>query len=84
MYEYRYGMTIAQIELMQLDQPFTAYKRRDKNEGNKPGDPGYTPDPDKLKAAVEKWKKRKAEGEKRGWRLDTFLATAKKVPSGKK
>ena len=40
MYEYRYGMTIAQIELMQLDQPFTAYKKRDKNEGKKPGDPG--------------------------------------------
>ena len=84
MYEYRYGMTIAQIELMQLDQPFTAYKRRDKNEGKKPGDPGYVPDPDKLKAAVDKWKKRKAEREKRGWRFDTFLATGKKVPSEKK
>lgn len=84
MYEYRYGMTIAQIELMQYDQPFTAYKKRDKNEGKKPGDPGYTPDPDKLKAAVDKWKKRKSEREKRGWRLDTFLATGKKVPSDKK
>lgn len=84
MYEYRYGMTIAQIELMQLDQPFTAYKRRDKNGGKKPGDPGYIPDPDKLKAAVDKWKKRKAEREKRGWRLDTFLETGKKVPSEKK
>lgn len=80
MYEYRYGMTIAQIELMKYDQPFTAYKKRDNNDGKKPGDPGYKPDPEKLKATVEKWKKRKAEREKRGWSLDKFLATGKKEP----
>lgn len=81
MFEYRCGMTIAQIELMQYDQPFTAYKRRDPNEGLKPGDPGYKPDAEKLKASVEKWKKRKAEREKRGWSLEKFLRTGEKVPT---
>ena len=81
MFEYRCGMTIAQIELMQYDQPFTAYKRRDPNEGKKPGDPGYKPDAEKLKASVEKWKKRKAEREKRGWSLEKFLRTGEKVPT---
>ena len=80
MYEYRYGMTIAQLELIKYDQPFTAYKRRDPNEGLKPGDPGYKPDAEKLKASVERWKKRKEERKKRGWILERFLKTGEKVP----
>ena len=80
MFEYRCGHTIAQIELFAYDQPFTAYKKRDKSEGKKPGDEGYEPDPEKLIATVEKWKKRKAAREKRGWSLSKFLSTGEKVP----
>lgn len=80
MYEYYWGHTIAQIQLIDTDQPITVYKKHDENEGLKPGDKGYKPDPKKLEAAVERWKKRKAEREKRGFKLDQFLRTGEKVP----
>lgn len=82
MYEYYWGHTAAQIELIDIDQPITVYKRHDSKSGLKPGDKGYRPDPKKLDAAVQKWKKRKAEREKRGFRLDAFLRTGQKVPVG--
>ena len=34
----------------------------------------------KLDEAVERWQKRKAEREKRGFKLDQFLRTGEKVP----
>lgn len=80
MYEWYWGHTAAQIQLIDIDQPITVYKKRDRNEGLRPGDKGYKPDPKKLDAAVERWKKRKAAREKRGIRLDTFLRTGAKVP----
>lgn len=80
MYEYYWGHTAAQIELIDVDSPVVCYKKHDPNEGLKPGDKGYKPNAEKLKSSVEKWKKRKAEREKRGFRLDRFLATGEKVP----
>lgn len=80
MYEYYWGHTAAQIELIDIDQPITVYKMRDQNEGLKPGDKGWKPNKKKLNAAVERWQKRKAEREKRGFKLDKFLQTGEKVP----
>ncbi len=80
MYEYYWGHTAAQIQLIDIDQPITLYKRRDQNEGLKPGDKGWKPNKKKLDDTVERWKKRKAEREKRGFKLDQFLRTGEKVP----
>ena len=80
MYEYYWGHTAAQIQLIDIDQPITVYKRKDSNSGLKPGDKGYKPNKKKLDAAVERWQKRKAERENRGFKLDQFLRTGEKVP----
>lgn len=79
MYEYYWGHTKAQIELIDIDQPFTAWAKSENTK--KPGDKGYKPDKKKLDAAVERWKQRKAEREKRGFSLDAFLNTGKKIPT---
>ena len=80
MYEWYWGHTAAQIQLIDVDHPITLYKKSDPNSGLKPGDKGYKPSAKKLEEAVERWKKRKAEREKRGFKLDTFLRTGEKVP----
>lgn len=81
MYEYYWGHTAAQIDLIDADSPTIVYKRQDKRQsGLKPGDKGYRPDPAKLDAAVKRWKERKAAREARGFRLDTFLRTGEKIP----
>ena len=83
MYEYYWGHTAAQIELIDADVPFTCYKRRDKNDeavtANKPrpGEPGYKPDAEKLERAVEKWKERK---KRRKFDMKHYLATGEKIP----
>ncbi len=80
MYEWYWGHTAAQIQLIDIDQPITVYKMRDSNNGLKPGQKGYKPNAKKLEKTVEDWKKRKAAREKRGIRLDKFLLTGEKVP----
>lgn len=80
MYEWYWGHTAAQIQLIDIDQPITVYKMRDSNSGLKPGQKGYKPNAKKLEKTVEDWKKRKAAREKRGIRLDKFLLTGEKVP----
>lgn len=80
MYEWYWGHTAAQIEMMEIDQPLTLYRRRDPNEGLKPGDKGYKYSRKKMEDTVERWKRRKAEREKRGFMLDRFLQTGEKVP----
>jgi len=79
MYEYDWGHTVAQIELIDIDQPITVFKHDDSGKP-KPGEKGYVPDAKKLDEAVQRWKKRKAEREKRGFRLDQFLQTGAKIP----
>lgn len=78
MYEYEWGHTAAQIDLIDIDQPYTAFER---NRGLKPGDKGYKPSETKLKRTVEEWKKRKEEREKKGFSLSHFLGTGEKVPT---
>ena len=80
MYEWYWGHTAAQIQLIDIDQPITVYKMRDSSSGLKPGQKGYKPNAKKLEKTVEDWKKRKAAREKRGIRLDKFLLTGAKVP----
>lgn len=80
MYEYYWGHTAAQIDLIDIDQPLTVYAKHESNSGLKPGDKGWKPNAKKLEESVRKWKKRKAERAKRGFRLDRFLATGEKVP----
>lgn len=86
MWEYYWGHTAAQIEIMEIDAPMVCYKKHDddnyRSSGLKPGDRGYRPNPKKLESAVERWKKRKEEREKRGFRLDKLLETGEKVPIG--
>lgn len=84
MYEYYWGHTAAQIDLIDIDQPLTVYAKHENKSGLKPGDKGYKPDKKKLEDAVRKWEKRKAEREKRGFKLDHFLQTGEKVPVEKK
>jgi len=84
MYEYYWGHTAAQIELIDADQPLVLCKKHDPNEGKKPGDPGWVPDPKKLQESVEKWKKRKKAREERGFDLSRFLNTGEKEPVGNK
>ena len=80
MYEYYWGHTTAQIELIDIDAPILCYAKRDKNDGLKPGDKGYKPDARKLDKTVEQWKKRKAAREARGFKLDKLLSTGEKEP----
>lgn len=63
MYEYYWVYTIAQIELMNIDIPFTCYKdKKDKND---------TPTREEMDAVVEKWKERK---KRRKWNMQDLLA----------
>ena len=80
MYEWYWGHTAAQIELIDVDQPLTVYAKHESKSGLKPGDKGYKPNKKKLEEAVRRWEKKKAEREKRGFRLDRLLATGEKVP----
>ena len=80
MYEYYWGHTAAQIELIDADQPLTLYKKHDPNEGKKPGETGWVSDPQKLDGSVEKRKKRKKAREERGFDLKKLINTGEKVP----
>lgn len=80
MYEWYWGHTAAQIELIDVDAPLVCYKNRDSNSGLKPGERGWKPNAEKLKDTVRKWKERKEKRKEKGFALDTFLATGEKVP----
>lgn len=56
MYEYLWGYTRAQIELMNHDAPITVYKASKKKHSA-----GDKPDPEKCHMAVLKWKLRRAK-----------------------
>ena len=87
MYEYYWVFTAAQIHLADFDAPKVCYAARDEDKngrgGLKPGDKGYRPDPKKLDDCVRKWKKRKAEREKRGFSLSKFFNTGELVENKK-
>lgn len=66
MYEYMWGHTAAQIELMTADAPFVAYKKREKSKEEKLK--GYTRE--KARRDYDKWLEKK---KKRKTSLSTFL-----------
>lgn len=78
MYEYNWGHTAAQIELMRADAPVTVYKARD--DRPKPGEQGFTKTAEEAARDYARWKRRKEEEKKKGVRvdLDTFLSTGGK------
>jgi len=80
MYEWYWGHTAAQIDLIDIDAPRIFYQRHNSSGGPKPGEKGYKPNAKKLEQAVERWKKRKAEREKQGFNLNQFLQTGDKIP----
>jgi len=78
MYEYYWGHTAAQIELMKIDAPLTVYKAR--NDKPKPGEKGYTKTAAQAARDYERWKARKEEEKRKGAVVDleTFLTTGEK------
>jgi len=80
MYEWYWGHTIAQIELIDIDQPITVYKRT--TEKPKPGQPGFSKTADEARKDYEKWLERQKREKEQGIKIDlgTFLSTGKKVP----
>ena len=66
MWEYLWGHTSAQIELMTVDAPFVAYKKREKTKEEKMK--GYTRE--KAKRDYEKWLEKKKH---RKTNVETFL-----------
>lgn len=62
MWEYRCGLTIAQIELLTIDQPIIVYKRE--QDKPKPGEKGFTRTAEQAQKEYQKWKTRQ-EAEKK-------------------
>ena len=79
MWDYYWGLTIAQVELLTIDQPIVVYKRDDSNKP-KPGEKGFTRTADQAQAAYRKWKERQEREKNSGKKinLNTFLSTGKK------
>lgn len=80
-YEYLYGYTAAQVELMMYDAPVVKYKK-EKDKGPKPGEKGFTRTAEQAERAYEKWKKRQEEEKARGikYDLNTFIKNGEKKP----
>lgn len=70
MYEYLWGHTAAQIELLTVDATFTCYKGKSIAEKHK--DPNYKPSKRKMMEAQRKWEERKRKGTR--FDLNKFLA----------
>lgn len=59
MYDYHWVYTSAQIELMNADAPFIAYKKRDKKDEGNPSDGGTEPTKESCEETVRKWQERR-------------------------
>lgn len=79
MWEYRCGLTIAQVELLTIDTPIVVYRRDDSGKP-KPGEKGFARTADQAQAAYKKWKERQEREKKSGKKvnLEAFLSTGKK------
>lgn len=80
MYEYRWGHTAAQIELMAVDVTFTCYKGKTLAEKMK--DPNYKPSKRKIMEAQRKWEERKRRGKR--FNLNKFLTGNESLPTDNK
>lgn len=77
MYEYYWGHTRAQLELMNVDGVYTCYKRDD----DKPANGSKTPpSKEKMEEVARKWE---ANKEKRKMNLEKFLRGFSKEPTVK-
>lgn len=77
-YEYLYGYTAAQIELMMYDAPVVKYKAEDNKP--KPGEKGFTRTAEQAQQAYEKWKNRREKEREQGikYDLDAFIKSGEK------
>ena len=70
MYDYHWVYTSAQIELMNADAPFIAYKKRNKKDEGNPSDGGTEPTKESCEETVRKWQERR---KKRRFKVQDFL-----------
>ena len=70
MYDYHWVYTSAQIELMNADAPFIAYKKRNKKDEGNPSDGGTEPTKASCEETVRKWQERR---KKRRFKVQDFL-----------
>ena len=79
MWDYYWGLTAAQIELLTIDTPIVVYKRDDSGKP-KPGEKGFTRTAEQARKEYEKWKARQEAEKKKGVKIDlsTFLSTGEK------
>lgn len=70
MYDYYWVYTSAQIELMNADAPFIAYKKRDKKDEGNPSGNGGEPTKESCEETVRKWQERR---KKRRFKVQDFL-----------
>jgi hypothetical protein len=79
MWDYYWGLTAAQIELLTIDTPIVVYKRDDSGKP-KPGEKGFTRTAEQARKEYERWKARQEEEKKKGVKIDlnTFLKTGEK------
>lgn len=82
MWDYYWGLTAAQIEILTIDQPIFVYKRDDENKP-KPGQKGFTRTAEQARKEYERWKARQEEEKRKGIKVDlnTFLRTGEKKES---
>lgn len=70
MYDYYWVYTSAQIELMNADAPFIAYKKRDKKDEENLSGNGGEPTKESCEETVRKWQERR---KKRRFKVQDFL-----------
>lgn len=68
-YEYLYGYTAAQIELMMYDAPVVKYKK-DRDNEPKPGEKGFKRTAEQAQKAYNEWKKRQEQDKAKGIKYD--------------
>lgn len=68
MYEFNWGFTKAQIDLMNIDAPYTCYEAA--KEDRTSGGSKEPPSREKMEETVRKWEERKKT---RKFNLETFL-----------
>lgn len=81
-YEYLWGHTAAQIDLMMYDAPVVKYKKDDSGKP-KPGEKGFTMTAEKAQAAYRKWKERNDADKAKGVKYDltALMENGEKVPA---
>lgn len=79
MYDYYWGLTSAQVDLLSIDRPMVVYKKEKDNEP-KPGEKGFKRTAAQAQAAYRQWLERQKTEKESGIKvsLGTFISTRKK------